>query len=345
MNFFTDKDLYLNKDDQQRKYYRRTDEKKVAVPWGQRKLFMIELEFFSLYWNPDQVPNPIIVYAGAAPGKHIHQLSIMFPNFTFYLWDPRVFELTPSDKIHIYQDYFTDDTAQQWSNRNDVFFISDIRTADYKEINDSYKNDWQILQDMYKQQDWHKIIKPVASLLKFRLPYSDTGLPLKIDYLDGILLKQPWAPQTSTETRLVPYDHSTMKEWDCVKYEEQLFYFNTIVREKFTYYNLFDHSSNLLCPPELVNDYDSTAEAFIISLYLSKYNANPTIDLVSSLSVIITDSINQGKPFKDSLSALRANTRLIKERNAHKSFRKYIHIKIPESSSQGKQSKIIKRLN
>ena len=41
---------------------------------------------------------------------------------------------------------------------------------------------------------------------------------------------QAFAPITSTETRLIPFDGSPTKEWDNKRYEDQLFYFNTRAR-------------------------------------------------------------------------------------------------------------------
>ena len=333
--------IFLNPTDPRRVYFRRTDEKKTSVPWGQRKLLLVELAFFSLFWDPIQVPKPQIVYAGAAPGNHIEQLSIMFPEMTFHLWDPRPFQLAPSAQINIHQEYFTEEVAEQWKGRNDVYFISDIRTADYKDL-DAEENERQITRDMYRQQDWHIIIKPVASLLKFRLPYSGVNQPMTLPYLDGILLKQPWAPQTSTESRLVVVGEQ-IKEWDCLAYEEQMFYFNTIVRETVQYYNLFDCSIQPIDSPELLNDFDSMAEVYVLGCYLRLRKVEPNKFLVATLSGVMTDSINKGKKFRDTIAALRANTRLIKERNAHKNNKKYLHVKFAKESSRGKTSKIFKR--
>src|SRR5579872_5210738 len=117
-------------------YRRRRVEEKLAIHWGQRKLLLSEIEFFTLYWDPKLIPNPICVYAGAAPGTHIDMLSKMFPAFRFELYDPNPFDmkvLGNNDKITIFtgkNGYFTDEMAQKYVGRNDIFFVSDIRTAD-----------------------------------------------------------------------------------------------------------------------------------------------------------------------------------------------------------------------
>lgn len=313
---FDHKCLYLSDDDQRRVYHRRTNDSKTCIPWGQRKLLLVETLFLTLY--VDRIENPKIIYAGAAPGKHIEQLSKMFPTCEFYLWDPNDFHIKANKNIHIYQEYFTDEIAQKWSNRNDVFFISDIRTADYEKINNSEENEKQIMEDMFRQQKWYEIINPFKALLKFRLPYSDHNMPMKIKYLSGLLLKQSWAPQTSTETRLIPDGKYT--EWDSIKYEEQMFYFNSIIRETFRYDNPFKTIFPL--NDELINDYDSMSEVFILSEYLRHNKEEANAENVSELSQKLTDSINFGKKFKDSLSILRSNTRLIKDRNSNKKQKK-----------------------
>ena len=70
---FTKNMLQLSPTAPQREYYRRKAEKeiKTMVHWGQRKLLIAELEFLTFFWDPEIVPHPTIVYAGAAGGDHI----------------------------------------------------------------------------------------------------------------------------------------------------------------------------------------------------------------------------------------------------------------------------------
>ena len=131
---FTINDLNINYDSKREKYYERKDEEKTSLHVGQLKLLLSEIEFFSIYWDPKAIPNPVCVYAGAAPGTHIPILVEMFPTFIFHLYDPAKIMINSDPRIQIFEEYFTDDIAQKYSGRNDVFFISDVRTADYKVI-------------------------------------------------------------------------------------------------------------------------------------------------------------------------------------------------------------------
>ena len=231
---FTLNDYLLLDEDPQLEYRRRQRNEKKSIHWGQWKLLLTEIEFLTRFWNPQDVSTPKIVYAGAAPGKHIPFLSLLFPAMEFHLYDPRKFHIQETDKIHLYQQYFTDEDAHVWAGRNDVYFISDIRRYNYADISET-ENEKAIVEDMRMQENWYNIIKPVYAHLKFRLPYSSTGLgdvipqDRFIQYLDGFVFKQAWAPQTSTETRLVPYGVGILKQWDSLKYEQQMFYHNTAV--------------------------------------------------------------------------------------------------------------------
>ena len=73
--------------------------------------------------------------------------------------------------------FFTNETATQWAGRNDVYFMCDIRQLTYNREEDltedvKRRNEDIVWGDMLSQQEWVKIIKPVKSFLKFRLPYS-----------------------------------------------------------------------------------------------------------------------------------------------------------------------------
>ncbi len=65
-------------------YRRREQELKTVVHWGQRKLFLGELEFLTAY----STPGATVLYAGAAPGTHLRFLMELFPTLHWVLVDP-----------------------------------------------------------------------------------------------------------------------------------------------------------------------------------------------------------------------------------------------------------------
>jgi hypothetical protein len=83
-----------------------------AVHWGQRKLFMNELELLTLH----AAAGDTVLYAGAAPGKHIAFLADrLFPELTFVLVDPAPFRIRPSARIRLVQGLMTDELAREYS--------------------------------------------------------------------------------------------------------------------------------------------------------------------------------------------------------------------------------------
>ena len=311
MATFNQRDLFLNSDDPELPYRRRNDEEKTSVSYGQRKLLLTVLQFITYFWDPIKVPKPICCYAGSAPGLNIEVISELYPEIEFHLYDPNPFKVKKSKMIHLYRQYFTDKDATKWAKRNDILFISDIRTADYTKAKDLDDNENQIMRDMMNQMKWYNIIKPVQAHLKFRLPYTGGSRPSEMEYLDGILFKQPWAPETSTECRLVPYGPDKLKMWNCMKYQSQMFHHNAITRESIKYLSPFSPAGQgYVDEPELMDDYDSLCETQIILDYLQKRGAEINIQNTQSLSRLMTKKLGSV-----TLKFLRANPRYIKEKN------------------------------
>ncbi len=199
-----------------------------ALHIGQRKLFIGELRYLTSVlakWDT----KISLVYAGSAPGLHIPYLSTLFPNITFYLYDPAKFGIKETSQIKIFQTYFTDKIATE--HKHCDIFISDIRVGDSTRVDrKSFEN--QVSQDMKIQAKWVEIICPkLGSMLKFRPPYGKGAF----EYLSGRIMLQCWAPHRSTESRLIVPPQTTDKlektTYDYGAYEDYMFYLNAIIRE------------------------------------------------------------------------------------------------------------------
>ena len=326
---FEEQDMLLSVNDLSQTYRRRATEVKPAVMWGQRKLGCAIIQFLTLYWDKTTHPKPILVYAGAAPGNTIVTAATLFPEVTFELYDPKRFNLriTPSNVIiHTGdQGYFTDDTANQWSNNTQgVYFISDIRTVDYSKkavtAKEKSYNEQIVWKDMLNQQRWYQLINPVKAQLKMRLPYYDeetsTEYSRYVPYLYGLVYKGIWSPQTSSETRLVPEDGIIIK-WDIKAYEEKMAYFNAVIREQPNRYVTPVATETAGIEPGFIGDYDSTAEIAMWVNYLKKIGGDEavTADNVVGLVNLLTRDINHSYKENDwlSVSKLRQNPYLIHE--------------------------------
>jgi cap2 methyltransferase len=244
-------------------YYPRQWEKKKSIRhWGQRKLLLSEILFLTKWGDLAST----VIYAGAAPGKHIEYLSKLFPKHNFILVDPNPFGITACDKIQIYNQYFTDQLAEELTKdrTHPILFISDIRTADFRQMT-PLENENLIIKDNESQIQWVKIMKPIMSMLKFRCTYPDIiHDPCRM--FKGTLFFQVWPPPSSTETRLIVdlNDNLEMMTYDCLAYEESLFYHNTVTRFK-----IYDHNVKA---PGLDHRYDSMGEITILSEYLQKFH-------------------------------------------------------------------------
>jgi hypothetical protein len=131
---FSKKFRIVNNESGRTKYCRRIGEAKTVEHWGQRKLFISELEFLTNHANLEKGSEFALIYAGAAPGTHIQLLSELFPQLEFFLVDPARFDAKKTDKIHIINDYFDDKMAECFVKdiSKDILFISDIRSIDYE---------------------------------------------------------------------------------------------------------------------------------------------------------------------------------------------------------------------
>lgn len=134
---------------------------------GQRKLLVSEIFFFTKF------PRGHCVYVGAADGKHINFLVKLFPHITFDLYDPRKFMIKNSQRVKIYRQFFTDEDAKKYVGRNDILFISDIRTMEgYTTNEEKAKHQGLVEDDMTMQKRWVEIIRPKAYFLKFKLNWN-----------------------------------------------------------------------------------------------------------------------------------------------------------------------------
>lgn len=260
----------LSDDCRKLKYRKRGNEFRKPLHWGQRKLLMMEIEFLTMYGDRSQT----VVYIGAADGRHILYLSKLFPKHSFILYDPVKFDpfLYDVNQIEIRQQFFTDEDAEYYKDKN-VLMISDIRNMpegyvarnDTDEINDDIEAN--VKTDMEMQKKWFIMMKPVAALLKFRLSY----LPGKTEYLSGELRFQPWAPATSTETRLIVLPEQVFREneiitktYDNEEYESIMHRFNLLTRVQ----EFEEFASISTDDTGIFKSYDILAEIQILTEYI-----------------------------------------------------------------------------
>lgn len=309
------RNLFFSDFSPQEQYITWKDAERVTIHYGQLKLILTDIMFLTIFWNSKEVPRPQIVIVGAAPGHHYPILVKMFPDITFHLYDPRRFDIPREsrERIRLYNQYFTDDDAHIWSGRKDVIFISDIRS--FEEGMTTEEKEDRVVFDMNLQKNWVEIIDPIISSLKFRLRYPlvdpKTGIAdidILSDYLDGFRMKQIWAPQTSTEVRLIPIKVDgkyRIKKWSSLLHQNQCFLHNRRIRTS-NFYNPFTNDMTPIYEDELINDFDSVATILVMKKYLERFmGVVPTLDDAVALYRVILGDVNDHRSTILTIAQLR----------------------------------------
>lgn len=233
-----------------------------ALHWGQLKLLASEIEFLTPHAHTTGLT---VVYAGAAPGHHIPCLASMFPKMRFLLIDPLPFSIEQTSQLEIIQAPMTTELAEtlaqhSQTTRSPLLFISDVRVGPPTPSRESHEqHQRRIMRDMMAQQHWHIILKPIQSVLKFRLPWSIRARSL---YLSGSIHLPVFGRPHTHETRLITDPGEPRLVWyDHTQYEEQMAHFNSVTR-------VSAHGPNGLC-------YDCEALENIAAQYLHAHGLDP----------------------------------------------------------------------
>lgn len=250
---------------------------------GQRKLLLSEVQFLTHYYKHEK-QDPVVVYAGAAPGHHLTMLSNMFPRVKFILYDTIDFSMSPNSKNDHYNTFeihkrpFSSDECASLKMTlmgKTMLFISDIRLISCSR--ESFER--QVAHDMNMQLDWIRVLRPRMSLVKFRLPYTlQHGETFA--YVPGLLMFGIWPKSMSGETRLVidNKDIDETIEYDFKAYEETLAFHNQCKRGasfmdhikqwRPSFVKYIQRHDNIYCPC-----FDCTAELETFQTYIDTMKA------------------------------------------------------------------------
>ena len=278
---------------------------KTAVHFGQRSLLISEIEFLTIALSKldnekklankseptedlvhkfsnlnvkDDESKILVVYAGAAAGKHLRLLIELFPSLTYLFIDPAQFHETYYEfsNVTIDNSLMTNNKATEIKKKYKdykILYISDIRDSRFERDNDRQpmlESNEIVTVDLMKQREWYEILEPEFSCLKFRLPYPEkqnSNQRREFEYLDGEIYFLPWSTNTSTETRLFVKKNAKTKIYDIIKYEQQMFRHN--VHERVLCYKHDIQSIGI------DHCYDCFSEVTILKQYF-EYNPNST---------------------------------------------------------------------
>jgi hypothetical protein len=280
--------------------------------WGQRKLLLTEILFFTLYGRP----NMKVIYAGAAPSDHMLFLSKMFPTYHFTLIDPERWnkefqkihpelagqnfsentkKYTINDKIDVYHGFMSDQLSRELGEKykdDNVLFVSDIRPTNIESISSTIQEREAVVKEnMEMQSRWYLIIKQlnnkdVYGMFKYKPIFGiDTT-----EYLDGELYYQPHAPLLSPELRLIT-NKTTTRKYDNRWLEQHLAWFNRIRRNE----------ENTPLDPRIRGIFDVQYEYDIMKMYVDKFifskektnKVSPSSDVVGWMKQISEELDNR----------------------------------------------------
>ncbi|SNW62990.1 Poly A polymerase regulatory subunit [Orpheovirus IHUMI-LCC2] len=252
-------------------------ESRERVHHAQYKAFLSELQFFTLFVEDK---DPIVVYIGATPNYQIVTIANLLGVGQFHLYDEGIKEIL-HPRIKTYNKKFDDEDINRWKDKG-VYLICNIKNKSPDESTEKEFSE-SIFAMMKEQEDLYLKLNPKKALLQFKLPYVYEWMTnLEFEYLDGILLLQPWVTQISSECKLIPRigkDGMIKKKWNIQTYQEQMYYHNTIRREKVKYKNQVTGRNGIVIEGDLTEDYDSALTTFILLNFYMKTNAGkkPTI--------------------------------------------------------------------
>lgn len=243
---------------------------RIKMP-GQLKLLLTEIRFLTedveIHTMSDK--KFTLLYLGSGKGFHIPFLITLYEkyNIEWVFFDPNGhcdklydYQKLTKTKIDIRDEYFTDKNIEEFKNIENLLFISDIRTtaSNKNELVDLSPSTDNLISDYILQNNVLKQIKPMFSLLKFRVPFPD-------DWQNGFEFEKPIGKEyiqafqkpTSTEFRIFLNSSFVFEKINTVdelkKYEEKFSWYNREYRFQHNNdlniaYNIFQNYYNVEVP-------------------------------------------------------------------------------------------------
>lgn len=288
-----------------------------------RKMLLIAVRAGVLYYTKYYKKvnkHPIFLCIGDSC-EYSLTLAKMFPNAVFILYInndiavdyPKHFTLHRCDIGNIVVEECnaslhsinTDIGACDRSITNRLIFINDFNIINKRGVIDQ-----EVRANLHKQMEYVKGIRPLISVLKFRMPY-DMKHGDTFEYLRGTLYYNVWNPPTSGETRLIVEQKfiDKLTHYDFKKYEETLFFHNKYKRP-FCYNTPYSRITNR---PH--NDYcacfDCTAELSILDQYAKLFDTylEATIAYIAPNS--LTETFNKSLHSSKKKRGIRINIPLV----------------------------------
>lgn len=223
--------------------------------WGQRKLLVTEIEFLTQFARNGKY---LVIYIGFSQGLYINYLCDLFPNVDFVLIGTRQITCEKSSRVQIRSGELIDDWIKLYSKSDkNLLLICDIHTFGPRKDMDEC-----IQRDLENQISWHSKLKPIASLLTFRLSRSQSTTK----FLQGDVVLGPWTSRRTIDYRFVTVQHAELTTYDNKRMLSAFSYFQNVIRTQYYEHDIDDSNSE-----GLDHCYDCRAEINILYQYLIKF--------------------------------------------------------------------------
>ncbi|QKE44555.1 putative poly(A) polymerase small subunit [Yalta virus] len=247
---------------------------------GQLKLLLVEIRFLTEDVEIQTMPDKkfTVLYLGSGKGYHIPLLISLYEkyNIDWVFFDPNghcsklyEYKKLSSANIDIRDEYFTDKSIEEFKKIDNLLLINDIRTtkSNNNELVDTSPSTNDLLADYILQNNILKQLKPLFSLLKFRMPFPDDEWKegLEFDKPVGKEYIQAFQKPASSEFRIFINSNIVFETVNTVeelkKYEEKFSWYNREYRFQkqndlnIAYY-IFQNYYNVEIPGKKINRKD-----------------------------------------------------------------------------------------
>ncbi len=214
----------------------KKESKELAKYDTDKKLFLSLYYFLSHY---SKLSNTIVIIDNNSSKVYTEIIKI-FKNIKFHLYTPSLINEYKNipNLSHFLIDKVNTSVVLNEEQINKYKFTNVLMVCNYLGLT---KEDETILNYLEHFKQYVLKIKPIKSMIKFRLPFSEehfcenkflVGSKCDLLYLNGQMLLPAYSQYISNETYLILDQNPSIKKYDCVEYEEKMFYHNFVVRNK-----------------------------------------------------------------------------------------------------------------
>ena len=198
------------------------------------RLFATELDFLNRCFKITDKKSILIYMSSSNDISHIYKIATLYPELEYHVYN---LTLTKEESnIKIFNKTFDFEDIAKYQNADfDIYVISNFESI--KADLEFTEKENLMKQDMKLQMDLLKKLNPNnGAYIKFRLPHfiENKENPTKdnlIIYFQGVVFKTIFSPVKTSECRLYVTDFNSTIEWNYKKIDEQMYYYNDIIRE------------------------------------------------------------------------------------------------------------------